>query len=249
MLRTVAGVLRAIIAAGWCLLAAVTVLVTLPIAPRNGSLFLWYTRIWARGVLRICGIRLTVSGTEHITPGTCYVYVSNHASLFDIPVVAGGIPDRVRIIYKKELERIPIFGWALKAGAYIAINRQRSIEAMQALDEAAERIRTGTSVILYAEGTRTLTGALQPFKRGAFNLALRAGVPVVPLTINGTFHILPKHSISVRPGTVHLILDPPIPPTADRGRDAELRLMEKVRVAIASHYIDQSVHPDGSHPA
>jgi 1-acyl-sn-glycerol-3-phosphate acyltransferase len=175
------------------------------------------------------------------------VYVSNHASLFDIPVIAAGVPDKVRIIYKKELERIPVFGWGLKAGAYIAINRQRGVEAMQALDEAAERIRTGTSVILYAEGTRTLTGSLQPFKRGAFNLALRAGVPVIPLTINGTFHILPKHSISVRPGTVHLILDAPIPPTPERGRDAEIRLMEKVHTAIAHHYVDQSVNPDGSH--
>ena len=92
---------------------------------------------------------------------------------------------------------------------------------------------------MYAEGTRTIDGKLQPFKRGAFNLALKAGIPVVPLTVNGSFSILPKHSVSVRPGRVELVLDAPVPVPEGEGKDAELRLMQDVHAVIARHYIEQ----------
>jgi 1-acyl-sn-glycerol-3-phosphate acyltransferase len=102
-----------------------------------------------------------------------------------------------------------------------------------------ERIRGGVSVLLFAEGTRSLDGRLQPFKRGAFNLAVRSGVPVIPMTINGSYTIVPKHSLRIRPGTVDLFLDPPIPIDTEGGRETELRLLEQVRAAIEQHYIDQ----------
>jgi len=93
---------------------------------------------------------------------------------------------------------------------------------------------------LYAEGTRTQDGKLQPFKRGAFNLAVRAGIPVVPLTVNGSFNILPKHSLTIHPGTVTLVLADPIPVDAGGGKDQEMQLMAQVHAAIARSYIDQS---------
>ena len=196
-------------------------------------------RGWARTVLAVCSVRVTVRGLDKVDLSRNYVYVSNHASMFDIPAILAGIPGQIRIIYKKELDVIPFFGWGLRYGSYIGIDRGRGSRAVRSLQEAVEKIRYGASVLMYAEGTRTPDGKLQPFKRGAFNLALKAGIPVVPLTVNGSFSILPKHSVSVRPGRVELVLDTPIPVPSDEGKDAELRLMEDVHAAIARHYIDQ----------
>jgi 1-acyl-sn-glycerol-3-phosphate acyltransferase len=150
-----------------------------------------------------------------------------------------GIPDQIRIVYKKELERIPLFGWGLKWGSYIGIDRSNRADAMKSIEEAAAKIHRGASVLLYAEGTRTLDGKLQPFKRGAFNLAVKSGVPVVPLTINGTFTILPKRSVSVAPGPVELVLDSPIPVDSEGGKEEEFRVMTLVQQAIARYYREQ----------
>ena len=206
---------------------------------KRGRVFHAIARGWAHTVLGLCSVRVTVRGLDKVDFSRNYVYVSNHASMFDIPVILAGIPDQIRIMYKKELDVIPFFGWGLRYGSYIGIDRGRGSNAVRSLEEAVEKIRRGASVLMYAEGTRTLDGKLQPFKRGAFNLALKAGIPVVPLTVNGSFSILPKHSVSVRPGTVELVLDSPIPVPEGEGKDAELRLMQDVHAAIARHYIDQ----------
>jgi 1-acyl-sn-glycerol-3-phosphate acyltransferase len=191
-------------------------------------------------VLWICGLPLTIRGAEQLERGRTYVFVTNHASLFDIPSVIAGAPGNVRIVYKKELERIPIFGWCLKWGAYIAIDRGNRVDAMRSVEEAARKIREGDSVLLFAEGTRTLDGKLQSFKRGAFNLAVRSGVPVVPLTINGTFTILRKGSIAINSGPVEIILGAPIVVDPNGDKEEELRVMEAVHTAIAAQYRDQT---------
>jgi 1-acyl-sn-glycerol-3-phosphate acyltransferase len=193
---------------------------------RTGRHYHHVGRFWSRLILKISGIRVIIRGAEHIEEGKHYIYVTNHASAFDIPIVVGCIPDDVRIVYKKELERIPIFGWSLAVGHYIRIDRSKAM-------------RHGASVLLFAEGTRTLTGKLQDFKRGAFSLALKAAVPIIPVTINGSFKILPKKRFRINPGTVELILHQPIPITAESGKQVELQMMGQVRTAIASAYIDQ----------
>lgn len=206
---------------------------------RGDRAFHALARSWAHTTLRICGVDVRVRGLEKLEPGRSYVYVCNHASMFDIPAILASLPDQVRIIYKKELNWIPIFGWGLKFGSYIAVDRSHSAEAMRSLEAAARKIATGASVLLFAEGTRTMDGRLQPFKRGAFNLAVKAGVPVVPLTVNGSFNILPKSSFAIRPGNVELVLETPIPITG-KGRDEEKRLMDLVRAAMDRHYMNQS---------
>ncbi len=237
-MRSIVGFVRVVGALLFTLLVAVIVTFLIPF-DRRGHLYHTTSRVWSRILLRICGITITVRGAERLSPGRNYIYVSNHASLLDIPCVAAGIPDQVRIVYKKELEKIPIFGWQLKWGSYVAIDRGNSAEARKSLGEAIERIRHGASVLLFAEGTRTRDGKLQQFKRGAFNLAVSAGIPVVPLTINGTFGIMPKGSLALRSGPVDLILEDPIDVGTEQGKEAELRLMEKVHTAIAQHYVDQ----------
>jgi 1-acyl-sn-glycerol-3-phosphate acyltransferase len=159
--------------------------------------------------------------------------------MLDIPVIVANVPDQIRIVYKKELNVIPFFGWGLKYGAYIGIDRGRGAEAARSIEIAVERIRRGASVLLYAEGTRTTDGKLQPFKRGAFNLAVRAGIPVVPLIVNGSYSILRKRSFNIRPGAVELVFGKPIPVPEGNGKDAERSLMEQVHDAIARDYADQ----------
>jgi 1-acyl-sn-glycerol-3-phosphate acyltransferase len=233
------GVLRALTASVFSVIMAVTAMVCTLLDIRRGHLFHLNNRLWAKGVLLLGGLKLTVRGVEKLDFASNYVYVSNHASLFDIPAVIAGVPDQVRLVYKKELQKIPVFGWGLKVGSYIAIDRGNRLDAMKSIEEAARKIRNGASVLLFAEGTRTRDGKLQPFKRGAFNLAVRSGVPVVPLTINGTFSILPKHSIAVNPGPVELVLDTPIPVDPDGGKLEELRVMDLVHQRIELQYRNQ----------
>lgn len=221
------------------LIAAILVMAVIPI-DRKGKIFHGIARVYSRTVLKFCGITLHVEGLEHLSFTRNYIYVSNHASQFDIPAVVAGIPDQIRIVYKKELENIPFFGWGLKfPRVYISIDRGRGQDAIQSLDAAAEKIREGASVLLFAEGTRSPDGKLQSFKRGAFNLAAKAGIPVVPLTINGSYGILPKHSFRLRPGTITLVLDKPIEPPKRNGKETEIELRDKVQRVISGHYIDQ----------
>jgi len=190
-----------------------------------------------RLVLAVCGIRVEVQGAERINPSQNYVFVANHASLFDIPAVVVGIPSDVRLIYKKELERIPFIGWAMYMGrTYIAINRGQKQEAMRNMEEAARTIARGSSVLVFGEGTRTTDGRMQPFKRGPFRLAVQAGIPVVPLTINGSFRILRKGSLRPRPGSIGLVVDNPIIPPGANGKDSELQLRDQVRETIERNY-------------
>jgi 1-acyl-sn-glycerol-3-phosphate acyltransferase len=169
-------------------------------------------------ILWICGIKIEVQGLEKIKSGVNYIYVSNHASLFDIPAVIAGLPDQVRIVYKQELEKIPIFGWVLKYGPYVTIDREKQFSAMRSLELAAERIKHGASVLLFAEGTRSTDGRLQSFKRGAFSLAVKTEKPIVPLTINGSYDRRPKGKFIINPGVIELILETPIPTDEGRGK-------------------------------
>ncbi len=208
---------------------------------RTHEVFHWIARTHSRIVLKLFGITLVVKGGEYLEKGRSYVYVSNHASFFDIPATIIGVPDRVHIVYKKELELLPFFGWGLRLGrTYIPIDRGRGTKAAKSLEEAIRKIRNGASVLLFAEGTRTKDGKLQPFKRGAFSLAVKAGVPVVPLTINGSYNILPRHSYRVNPGPITLTIDKPIE-IARNGDDkkTEMRLMEQVHQSLEKHYVEQ----------
>jgi len=218
---------------------SVLALLSVPI-DRSGKLFHLVARTWSKFILWIFGIKVKVRGLEHLEPNRHYVYVSNHASMFDIPALITGIPDNVRLVLKKELTKVPLWGWALRYGHYIVIDRGKARDAMRSLERAAERMRTGASVILFAEGTRTRTGKLQAFKRGAFSLAVRSGVPIVPVTINNTFGILPKGSIDVRPADIEMVLEKPVPTATVEGREAETRLMTEVRAAIEKHYVEQA---------
>ena len=203
---------------------------------RSGKTFHWTSRVWSGRSLGLFHIKVKTKGAEFLDTSLHYVYISNHASGLDIPALVVGIPDDIRFVLKKELTRIPIWGWALKYGHYIVIDRGKARDAMKSLDEAAERMRNGASVVLFAEGTRTRDGKLQKFKRGAFTLAIKSGIPIVPVTINNTFTILPRGSLRVHPADIELVFGKPIPTISMDGREAEQQLMEQVQQAISATY-------------
>lgn len=159
---------------------------------RSGKVYLWFARAWSQMGLLLFGIHLHVLGTEHLKTGRNYVYVANHSSYMDIPVLLAGIPDNLRLTLRRSLTRIPIWGWALLASPFLILDRSNPKRAASTVQLAVERIRSGASVLFFPEGTRTPTGVMQAFKRGAFHLALESGAPIVPVAIIGTYEILPR---------------------------------------------------------
>jgi 1-acyl-sn-glycerol-3-phosphate acyltransferase len=212
------------------LLAGIAILSTLIDRRTYG----WYARFWGRLGITMAGIRMTVSGEEHLPDGPIIV-MSNHASNFDILAIQGYFPRPLSWIAKKELFKIPVFGWSMQRGGYIPLDRGDGRKALKSMDEAAQQIRGGTSVIVFPEGTRTRDGHLLPFKRGGFLLAVKAGVPVVPVSIAGSFAINPGGSLGLNLGRpVHLKIHPPITlPTGLKRSEAEDLLIQQVHGSIA----------------
>jgi len=195
--------------------------------------------LWSKVIFWTFRMKVSVEGYENLDSAKPYVFVSNHASMFDIPTVTVALKGNVNIVFKKELIYVPIWGWALRFGHFIMIDRSNPRKALASIERAAKSIRKGNSVILFPEGTRTLDGKLQPFKRGAFSLAAKAGVPVVPLTINGTFTIMPKGSFNVIPANISVIIGKPISSINSDGKDGEMKLMKKAHLSIEENYINQ----------
>lgn len=194
-------------------------------------------RTWVRWILRTYGIRVEVSGLENVPTDAPVLFLSNHQSLVDIAAIVHTLPPAVswRFVAKKELVRVPIFGWCLITTGQIIIDRGNRERAVKSLERAAARIRAGASVIAFPEGTRSAAGSLLPFKSGPFHLAVAAQVPIVPVTVSGSQRITPKRSLHVHAGTVRIVFGKPIP---TRGVTLEQRneLKARVRAAIAAGY-------------
>jgi len=185
---------------------------------RSGRAEHWVARQWAGIILLGCGVRVIVEGTENL-PAIPALYAANHASALDIPILFGYLPASFRIIYKKSLNLVPFLGWYLLLGGHISIDRSNPFKARRSLERAAQRIRRGTPVAVFPEGTRSATAAVGHFKRGSLVLAIQAGVPVVPVSLVGVKHLVPRGIRSLRRGTVRLRIHPPIPTAGlDPGR-------------------------------
>lgn len=203
---------------------------------RDRDIFFVYARSWSRWLLRLAGIRVQLSGSEHVQPGQRYIYVANHASLFDIPVLLATVPDNIRIMYKRELASIPVFGWGLRMSPFIAVDRDNSREAAAQIEQAVQSMRMGSSVVVFPEGTRSADGSLGAFKRGAFTLAARAGRPLVPVALIGTAAIMPARTWRLKGGTVQCMILPAVELPKDMpSRADERRAMEHVHTRIAEH--------------
>ncbi len=195
-------------------------------------------RIWAECILRVCGIDLHIEGLERLQPGRSYVLISNHLSNFDIWCTLARMPFQIRFVAKKELLRLPVFGQALGLSDHIVIDRQKPEEAIDKINAAAGRVPEGIGILFYAEGTRSRDGKIHAFKRGGVSLALRAGVPIVPMSVSGTRKFLPRGCAVIRPGgRVRMVLAEPIP-TAGVSYEQRDELNERVRQIIIGNYVE-----------
>jgi 1-acyl-sn-glycerol-3-phosphate acyltransferase len=195
---------------------------------RTGNLVHIIARIWGYSILLVSRVRVRVTGQENFDSSRPYIFMSNHQSNFDIPVLLAHLRSQFRWLAKAELFKIPVFGRGMRGAGYIPIDRSDRRAAIRSLQTAAETIRQGSSVMIFPEGTRSLDGKLRSFKKGGFVLAVDAGVPIVPVLISGTFDIMPKSGLRIRPGRVRIRVLPPIE-TAGYSRKQKDELLALVR--------------------
>jgi len=215
---------------GSLILSTIAVLVSW--IPPRGNWTFGVSRLWSRCLLAASAVRIEAWYDPAVEPGRSYVFLCNHQSLFDIPLLLTTCPGQVRMMAKKSLFRVPFFGWGLSAGGFIPIDRGDRSTARKSFSSALARVREGTSILLFPEGTRSLAGTLLPFERGGFLLAMKTGLPIVPVGVRGTREVQPKGSFAIRPGKVEVRYGAPIS-CEDYGirRKAELNAEVRRRVS------------------
>ena len=211
-------------------------------APAFGDWVVWW---WTAFLKALWGVKIEVEGLEHVVPGQPYVMVSNHRSHLDPVSTIHGLRSRVRFgfVMKRSLSLIPIWGWFIWLNGYVPIDRgARSKAGKDQLDVPAQYVRRGRSVMIYPEGHRAPDHRFLPFKKGAVVLALRAGVPLLPVVVSGTGRLWPKTSLMIRPGTVKVEVLPPIP-TAGASMEDRERLLDALKTSIPRRYRLQAHAP------
>ena len=198
---------------------------------RSGNPMHKIARFWGRSILIVSRIKVSVKGLSNIDRSKSYIYMSNHQSNFDIPVLLGYLKVQFRWLAKMELFKIPVFGHAMRKAGYISIDRNNRESAFESLKTAARKIKSGASVLIFPEGTRSRDGKIHPFKKGGFVMAVDSGVPIVPIVLTGTSSIMTKGSFRINPGKVSMIIHQPIQ-TSVYTRETKEALMERVRRVI-----------------
>lgn len=179
----------------------------------RGHIFVMWSRQWARIALWGSGSKAVAHGLENVVPGEPFILVANHLSWFDVFAIAKLLRVDFHFVAKKELEKVPIFGLAWRVAGHISIDRSNRERAVQSLRRAEEQMRAQKSVVvIFAEGTRSRTGRLQPFKKGAFVLSHETGIPIIPTVVTGSFDIMRPDTFIVRPATIHVYFEPPVSP-------------------------------------
>lgn len=199
----------------WSVISVATIVFGLPaiplaLVPPRGEWFLKLARGWARLILAVSGVRVRVRHGERLTTGTSFVIAANHASFYDVLVLLAVLPMSVRFLAKRNLFRLPFLGWSIAAAGFIPVDRQSRSRSFALVDTALARLQGGRSLVVFPEETRTLTGAMLPFKTGAALLALKSGLPLLPLGIAGTFRIQRRGGFTITPSRVTLAVGEPI---------------------------------------
>lgn len=223
-----------------------TLLLFLPIViaaifSRSGNLSFNIQRLWPFIFSRISFVKIIVKGKEKIRKGESYVIVSNHQSHYDPIAIINALPIQFRWVIKKELLKIPLFGYALYASKHIFVDRSNKELAIASIQKGFKRLSPGVSVLFFAEGTRSPDGEIKEFKKGAFVAAINNSMPILPLTINGSRKVLSKHSLSVEPGKIEVVVNDPIETKSCTIDDLE-KVMQKTRDSIISSF--NSLYPE-----
>jgi 1-acyl-sn-glycerol-3-phosphate acyltransferase len=199
---------------------------------RRGFFAHWCARTWSRLILVTTGVRVEVAGLEQLQSDGAYVFVSNHQSIYDIPVLFWSLPFQLRIIAKASLGRFPILGWHLQRTGHMLVDR-RHPDRSRIFSWASRLTTNGLCLIVFPEGTRSADGRVGTFKAGSFLVALEAGLPVVPISVVGSRHVMLKGRLATYPGRVRVVVHAPIDTAGLKGSDPRA-LADRVRLAIAS---------------
>jgi 1-acyl-sn-glycerol-3-phosphate acyltransferase len=196
---------------------------------RTGNFAHRCARAWASLILKTTGVRVRVSGLEHLQAGRSYVFAANHQSIYDIPIVFTSIPFQLRIVAKDSLGRIPFMGWHLRRAGHLLVDRRNP--GADIVEKMRRLVGESSSLIVFPEGTRSVDGTVGRFKKGSFLVAVDAGLPVVPVSIRGSRHVMKKGRLMVCRGEVELTIHPPIP-TGDVPREQVLHFAGRVREIV-----------------
>jgi len=217
----------------WGLALPLAALIGFPWTFITGDIgFLYRICMWgASAGVRLAGVRVEVVGREKLDGNRAYIFMANHVSNIDPPLMLPLIPTRTSVMVKKELFRYPLLGKVMRIGELVPVDRGNREAGISAVHRATAVVQRGINMTIYVEGHRSFDGKLLPFKKGPFYLAMECGIPVVPISISGTHYVMPKGRFAIKPGTVRLIFHDPISPADFGSREC---LMERVRKAIDS---------------
>lgn len=216
------------------LILGIIALITYPF-DRKGRMGHHCARLWGRIALLANRVKVKVEGLEKIRGEGPFIFMSNHQGSYDIFALLGYLPFHFKWLAKKELFSIPFFGWAMSAAGYISLDRQGSRETVEAMNQAAQRIREGMSVVIFPEGSRSPDGLIQPFKKGGFSLAMKSKVPIIPISIAGSREIMPKDRLTASAGEIRIRVGDPIETEAYSIKDRNV-LMERVSETIKKNF-------------
>jgi len=216
-------------------LVSLYVILSFPFLRRGEFTIHRVARNWAKTLLAISGVESRITGSGNIFLDRPQIFMCNHQSVFDILVVLAQLPAQFRWIAKKELFEVPVFGNALRRTGSIEIDRRNHASAVISIDEAARKIREGKSVMTFPEGTRSFPGKVRPFKKGVFHLALKAGVPIIPISIIGSGEVMATRSMRIRTGRILLIADKPVF-TSEYTVESIDELIDRVHEVILRNY-------------
>jgi 1-acyl-sn-glycerol-3-phosphate acyltransferase len=222
------------------------IVVTLAILTGNENFIYVPVGFFVRVGLKLAGVQVRVDGLERLDPERTYVFTPNHQSVIDIPLMVSYLGRNPAFLAKKELFKIPIFGWGITQMRVVPVDRSNSAAAIESARRATHNLQTGKSYVVYPEGTRSPDGRALPFKKGAFLMAVDAHVPVVPVTISGSFRVMPKGTVRLFPGTIQVTIGEPIS-TEGYSRANISDLVSRVRSSVLSAMpLDHqaSVHKD-----
>jgi len=222
----------------WAAIATIILVIPVILAgllSRTGNLAFSITKIWAYTMLAVSFVRTEIKNKARITTGQSYIIISNHQSHYDILALVTTLGIQFRWFIKKEILKVPLFGYGLYASRNIFIDRSDTARAIESINKGIDRLPTGASVMVFAEGTRSSDGRIQEFKKGGFMAAIVRQLPILPVTVNGSRRVLPKGSLVVKPGRIQVVVGAPIDTTGYTA-DTVQELMEKTRQAIMANF-------------
>ncbi len=202
---------------------------------RTGNLAFSISKLWAYTMLAVSFVRPEIKNKDKIKPGTSYIIISNHQSLYDIIALVTTLGIQYRWFIKKEVLKVPIFGYALYASRNIFIDRSHRDKAIESINKGFDRLPKGVSVMVFAEGTRSPDGQIHEFKKGGFIPAVERKMPILPVTVNGSRRVLPKGSLAMRPGKIQVVIGDPID-TSAYAHDNVQKLIDRTRQVIIANF-------------